>query len=598
MFADMADMPSHQTRVYRFACRGDLPSAALDEMRRAHELSNRLIEIERQHEERVKEVWRQAPTLLALEERAAGEQEAADEAVQQIRRYRQKNRTTQPSAELKANLKVARKVLRETRKEIREEKERIYPILKPDLVKLGEERQAAIKATYRPAVDGGLYWANYNFVTDRHAAAVKAVRSRRKMGLPSDLRFRSWNGGEGTVVVQLQRQTGTPARTPDVLADPQGKYRNVASLSPALDPTHWASLTRAEQRKERHGVLRFRVGSGDAADMVEMPVFLHRPIPPDADACFMEIKRTRLGRRYFTHVSVVVRLPVTPMRTEGPRVAMHVGWRSLGDGSLRVAVVTGVPAGEVPRDLLNVVRLHDGWAEIVVPAWYREQMEYVRSLSSIRSKNLDTMKTWLLAWLAQHPDHGIVGTENIDRWRSPDRFAHLIQRIYEDTELDEELRTYLEAWRKQDEHVREIEDNLRDKVQGRRNNAYANVAAWLLCDAGLLVVDSYNIATIAKKPDITEDDSAAHRTARANRAFAAPGRLREIMIDGARRRGVQVQPVDGTISKLHYVCGHELDQDEREASVMVWCPTCETMVDQDANALEMLKHREPDPDPA
>lgn len=590
MVTGMADAPTHQTRVYRFAIWGDLPPAAVAEMRRGHELSNLLIEIEKGHEERVKEAWRLAPDIEALEATVAELQAVVLDVVSEVKAYRQEHRTTQPSKELKLKLKDVRKDLREARAALKDEKIRMYPVLKPKLVKLGEQRNQLIKDTYRPAVDNGLYWANYNSVRDRHEAAVKAVRSRRKMGLPSNLRFRYWDGGVGTLVVQLQRQAGQPVRTPHVIADTNGKYRNVAFLAPAHDPTHWATLTRSEQKKIRIGTLRFRIGAGDEAGMVETPVFVHRPIPPEADICFMEIKRTRLGQRYFSFVSVVVRLPVTPMRTEGHRVAMHVGWRALSDGALRVAVVAGMNSMP-PEGLDDIVRMHVGWAEVVVPNWYREQMEYVRSLTSIRGKNLDVMKKWLLAWLAAHPDHGIVGIESIDRWRSADRFSELIVRIAAEDNLDAGLREYLTAWRKQDIHVREIEDNLRAKVIARRNDKFANVAAWLLDTAGLVSIDHFNIARMARKPDISEQDTEAHRAARSNRVLAAPGRLRQCMIDGASRRGVQVQAIDGTIASVHHICGNDLDQDAREQNVMVWCSKCEMMVDQDANALELLKGR-------
>ena len=76
----MASEQNHQTRVYRYALRGDLPESALRELRRAHELTNRMVEIERDHEERIKEVWRRAPSLLALEQQAI----AQDEDVQTV----------------------------------------------------------------------------------------------------------------------------------------------------------------------------------------------------------------------------------------------------------------------------------------------------------------------------------------------------------------------------------------------------------------------------------------------------------------------------------------------------------------------------------
>jgi hypothetical protein len=595
------DAPDFQTRVYRYRCLGDLPQPALDEMRRGHELSNRMVEVERRHEERIKDVWRQAPTLQALETEVTELEEKAEEVAERVKRARQRSRSTEVPAELKDELKAVRKKRATAKAALRDEKARIYPLLKPDIVAAGEARKAAIKALYAPAIADGLYWANFNFVRDRHEAAVKAVRGRRKMGLPSSLRFRRWNGGEGTLAVQLQRQISTDprqaqlVRSPTLIADPAGRFRNVMHLTPALDPADWATRTRAQQRKIRLGTIRFRIGSGDAAGHVQMPIIIHRPLPPDADICFVEIKRIRLGSRFQTFVSVVVRLPVVPQRTSGPRVAMHVGWRSLGDRSLRVGVVTGVRSAP-PPDLHDVVRFHDDWAEIVVPAWYRDQMDHVHRLSSIRSKSLDVMKTWLLKWIDDHPDHDLVGIDMIDRWRSADRFGHLIGFVLNDKLGDDELREYLNAWWVQDVHVRDEEDNLRAKIIARRNNAFCNVAAWLLADAALLVIDNYNIANIARRPNLTEPDLVAHRVARANRVLAAPGRLRGAMVDAAARRGVHVQTVDGTISKIHAVCGSDFEPTEREANVMVHCPKCQTMVDQDANALDLLRGRAVDLD--
>jgi hypothetical protein len=586
---DEAEVPEHQTRVYRYRVMTDLPQEAVDELRRAHELSNRLIEIERAHADRVAEVWREVPDLVALEGQVQDADDVVAELVALARKERMTNRSTNISPELKRQLSDARKLLREAKTAFRDKKGLLYPVVKPKLAKLGTDRRSAIKATYRPAVDDGLYWANYNATVQRHEVAVKAVRSARKMGRPSDLRFRRWTG-EGTLVVQLQRQAHQPPRTPAMIGDPAGYYRNVVQLTPVHDPEQWETMTRPERRRARSGMLRFRIGADNAKGWVEVPVLVHRPIPADADICMMEIKRERQGRKYQIHVSVVVRLPVTPARTEGPPVAMHVGWRALPDRSIRVAVVSGVTA-PVPPDFADVIRPHGDWAEIVVPAAWRDRLDYVHGIASQRGRSLDTLRVWFTKWLAENPDHTIAGVETVERWRSPNRFAALAKRIRDDVSVPEEVRTQLEAWRVQDQHLWEIEAHLRAKILARRNDAYANVAVWALDTAGLLLVDNYKITSVARKPDITSEDPEAHRAARANRVLAAPGRLRLAMVDGARRRGIQVQPIDGRISKLHATCGTELDDDEREASVMVWCPACQTMVDQDANALELLRSR-------
>jgi hypothetical protein len=619
----MDDERAYQTRVYKFRCLADFPEAAVKELRRAHELSNLMIEVEKGHTDRVAAAWREHPALEELEQAIETATEGIEEVVERMKRHKQKSRSTKPDPDIKAELVAARKKRKEAKEAFKAKKDLVYPILKPKLVKLNEQLREELKATYRPSIQGGLYWANYNAVRDRHQAAVKAVRSTRRMGKPADLRFRRWTG-EGTLTVQLQRQSDQPVRSPTTIADGErGLWRNVAQLTPAHDPDEWDTLTRAQQRRIRVGTLRFRIGSQpdkkavddeterrleelgehtenqaqavrdavhaelDQSGHVELPVIVHRPIPLDADICMMEITRRRLGSRMLVHVSVVVRLPSVPSRTEGKAVAVHIGWRGLEDGSIRVGVMAG--GWNPPEELAGVVRQHGTWSEIVIPGRWRDQMEYVQGVASIRGRNLDGLKKWMLEWLGEHPEHAIAGIETIDKWRSPNRFAALSLRIRGDDSIDIEVRQQLEAWRKQDRHLWDLEANLRDKILHRRNDAFAKVAAWCLDEAAVLRIDQFNLMPLMRKPDVGKEDTEAHRRARANRVMAAPGILRGIMLDAASRRGVHVQAIEGKISSTHHVCGTELDMTEREAHVMVWCAHCEKMVDQDANTLEMLR---------
>lgn len=584
------DENGYQTRVYRYRVLGDLPDEALAELRRAHELSNLLVEIEKRHADRVAEAWREYPELLQLEEAIGTATEAIEEVAEEVSQYKRRNRTGKVPPELKEKLKAARVARRDAKAAFRDEKAIKYPLLKPKLVLLADRLRAEIKATYAESVAGGLYWANYNAITDRHRRAVQAVKTRRKQGLVADLRYRRWTG-EGTLNVQLQRSVKQPARTPATIADDSGPWHNVAQLTPAHNPDDWGKLSRAEQRRIRLGMLRFRVGAGEEAGWVELPIIVHRPIPPDADICMAEITRRRLGSRMLVHASIVVRLPVTPARTEGGVVAIHVGWRALPDRAIRVAVLAG--ATSPPDEITGVVRCHGNWSEIVIPAWWRDQMDYVQSLTSIRDRNLDATKAWVLAWLGQHPNHSIAGIETIDKWRSQNRFAALSMRLRNDDSIDLELRRQLEAWRVQDRHLWDIEANLRAKILARRNDAFAKVAAWSLENAALLVADNYKLPPLMRKPGLSDEDLEAHRRARANRVLAAPGTFRNIMVDAAKRRGVYVESVGGEISSLHGVCGTNLDAAERETSVMVWCPKCQTMVDQDSNTLDMLRTYQP-----
>ena len=89
------------------------------------------------------------------------------------------------------------------------------------------------------------------------------------------------------MTVRLDGAEGPRPLTPTDLADPMSPWRELASLTPANYPAAWARLTR-QQRKAGRGSLRIpRVGSGEEAGWVTVPVFLHRPLPSEADIVAM-----------------------------------------------------------------------------------------------------------------------------------------------------------------------------------------------------------------------------------------------------------------------------------------------------------------------
>lgn len=77
-------MGDHDMIVYRYAVHGDLPDAAVDEMRRVHGLRNRLVEHDLAHEAAVAAIWAGHPAVaatLAERDRCEDAVEAAREAV-------------------------------------------------------------------------------------------------------------------------------------------------------------------------------------------------------------------------------------------------------------------------------------------------------------------------------------------------------------------------------------------------------------------------------------------------------------------------------------------------------------------------------------
>jgi hypothetical protein len=570
--------------VYQFAVKGDLPAEALAEISRAHQLRNKLTEIELGYQEKVAGAWAAHPQIAAGLEREDAAAAQAQELAAQIKAARSRDRSARPDPGLTAELKEARVARREAREEVKALKERYYAAqIKPAILDAAEARGADLKATYGEATGEGLYWATYNDTADHHRASVARMKALRAAGQPAQVRFRRWTG-EGTLAVQLQRQAG------------DGKWRNVATVSPWQDPDEFSAMPRHQRRAAaREGILRFRVGSEDHAAIVTVPVVLHRMIPAAADITGMRISRRVLAGKPSVSVSITVRVSKIPARTEGPLVAVHSGWRALPDGALRVAVAAG--AGRPPANLAGavrdqVVRDHGDWAEIVVPAGWRNIQARTEKIRGRRDTGMDALKGRLLAWLAGHP----AAREDADpestmaAWRSQARFAAIALRWRDQPPGGgAEITADLEAWRRQDKHLWQWEAHERDQLGRMRDEAWRRCAAWICASAAVVVMDEWDVAAVTRRPDVTEADDPQARAARANRVLASPGYLRSRIGSAARGRGVTVTEPPASVSPAaHYACGTLLDPEQRRRQVMVWCPRCERMVDQDWNALQHL----------
>jgi hypothetical protein len=578
---------SSRVVVYRYAVHGDLPEAATAELDRAHQLQARLVEIERAHGDQVAAAWAAQPQLAAADQRLQELATRVEELTQAAAAERERTRRRRITATTAQALGEARAALRQARSDRRQLQERLYPVVKAQMVQARAARNAAIKATYRTAVGGGMYWATYNEVLGKHRAAVARVTTRRKQGRPSELRLRRF-GGAGTIAVQLPREQDDPPRTPELLASGTGRWRNIAQLSPWYPPEEWQRLSRGEQRRRARGSFRFRVGSGAAAQLVEVPVILHRPLPREADVAMVRITREQVAGHFRAWISVVARIPAPPARVTGPTVGVHLGWRSLPDGALRVAAVAGASAP--PKDLAEVARHHGGWYEIVLPGSWRDLDRRINEVRSRRGVKLERLRAWLVAWTSAHPDTPDLPLPGeLRRWRSPSRFAALALHLRDDPPAQvAEAAERLEAWRRRDRHLWEREANERRQLLARRNDAWRRVAAWLAGQAGQVLVDGWALTPLRAVPDIVAPDDLQAQAARANAALAAPGTLRSAIENAAQARGVPVSAPTSAATATHHACGSPLDPADRMASTLVRCPRCDVQVDQDLNALRQL----------
>lgn len=585
-----------QVKVLQFGCpaKVDVPEHAIDQLRLANRLWNSLVEIHQGHDEAKAALWSTRPEIAAIEEHLSRVDEAHEETAEAIRAGKSKGRSREAvSPEMRARARELSAERKALRADLRQAKSDAYDVLKPALEAARADSRAAVKATYATCCqEAGLYWATYNAVVAGFETSLKRVRARRVAGLPADVRFHRFDG-TGTWSVQLQRQSGDPERTWATLVGGESKWRNIVSISTETLPD-------GDRRKHVRSVVTIRCGSVDGAPVhMSVPVTLHREVPPEADITQVQVTRRRVGTHYRLSVAFTLRLPADVPAERPGVVAVDLGWRSRGDGSLRVACWRGAgaaaPPSPLPEALRGWVYASDDWSsgEVVVPAAFVDEVERLRKIQSLRDDKLNVMKARLAEWLDHHPEAaeelGATGAE-VRKWRSAARFAALVLR-WRDARLDgeDEIFAVAEAWRRQDRHLLEWVANGTDQLAARRRDVYRVVAARLAEAYGQVAAEDMSIPQVLRNEHRAEEsESRQSEIARSNSRTAAPGELRSALELAAGSRGSRYEevPSAGT-TRVHATCGTWLNQDA-SAQITMWCPVCETGFDQDDNACANL----------
>jgi hypothetical protein len=593
--------------VYKYGTHSGttLPDEAIDQLRLACQMRNDLVADALDEEEAVKALWSTDPAVAAIEEDLTVVEDNLENLVKQAKAEHDIDRTIATRPTTSAAIKAARATVRDLREGRRQAIGVIRLRLKPDLEQIRAAHRDARKLIRQTYADKGLYWGTYNAILDDHAVSRKLVAAARKDGRRAQLRFHRFDG-TGTLTIQLQRQAGDPPRSPATIAAGNGKWRNVFGLT-KIDgsPEAVAAMTDAERKRTLtdRGILTWTLGQGAS---FQIPVTVHRPISPDADITGAQLTVRRIGAHHQITVAVTARVP-DPAPAEGrPPVALHCGWRTRPDGSVRVATWAAATPVEVPPALADVVVSHGGqWGEIVLPAAWIEYATRPSALRGQRDLNLAPVQAKLADWLDQHPQPGdddrpeLTGAV-VRQWHSPGRFASLAIRWRDEPPpYGRDIAALLEAWRKQDKHLWEWEAHQRVRGIGRRDDAWRRVGAWLAGLAGVLITEETDLLAVMRQQlDPADDDPVLHgagqRAARRNAVLAAPGALRQYARVAAARRGVTVRQADQAyLSRTCPHCHAVGAADPRyAASSVVTCPSCDRSYDQDHAAVTAMLARE------
>lgn len=574
------------------------PTGVQEQLRLAHELREELVGLRTAYEADLQALWSTFATVAAAEEQLARAQATWTAAAEHTKAERQRLNRRLPRSEVEtaalAALREARQRRRAAISDVREQAASLR-------ASRTDEYKRDQRALYHRYVqERGLFWCTWNDVVAQHFGEVKRLRQRRRSQPGAALRHHVFEG-TGTIAVQIIRRGDGPARSPAILADPNGKYHNYLHL-PWTDPDVWQNMSVSQRRRAGRVSVRFRYGRTADGDMllVELPVQQHRQLPADADitGARLTIRRTPAGPR--ASLSVAATVPDRVKRRTGPSVAVHLGWRR-SDAGIIAATWRSTRALDFPPSLASVVIAESArTGRLVVPAAISEAFGRADDVRAERGQGTRAVQRSLAAWLSQNgpiedPVHrgGFLDAAVVSQWRGAVHL-HVLALAWAASPPRgaESMAALLQRWQRRETKLRRGPDlGQRRHARAGRDDLYRRFAAVLATQVKTLVVDDLQLSELSVTAHARVP--AARKLMAHARTVAGPARLRSILTNAAAREGCFINDVGRVgLSRIHGDgCGYENPSDARYQSAVVRCDGCGQSYDQDHAATALMLQR-------
>ena len=500
-------------------------------IRAAHQLRNKLCELELEKRKRFYEMLaRESSDYAATESAIRSEESRLGKAREAIQAAKKTQQTTRPDGveshmEVVKASKASLRDLRAKLKSIRKE-----TLVKPRVKQWLESNAASHKAACKEAEqESGLYWGTRALVRD----SCRAFAS----GAPP--RFARYSR-EGQLAVQLQ-----------------------GGLA-AEDVTAPNTLCYIES-DERKTYAYLRIGSSSERSPVfaRVPITFHRPLPAGSRIKWAYLERRKMANQDRWHLRLTIDVDVDTDRDVSTWCAVHFGWKMEPSGTLRVAIWEGCDGrkGSIslsPEHLQDYTRLDEVKAE----------------RDNLRNGILCQLSVWLDVcerpeWMP-HPK----------QIRSSARLAALVSHWIENRiPGDGHILEQLEQWRNRDKRRWQHSCRLSARIVRRRKNQYRVVAKQLSDRYGVLYAAKIEVAKLTENSqpeDMVADQHAIHRHAR----WAAPSLLMQVLQEKFPLHWLSV--ASKNLTRECHKCGKVCSVSTKHRTTQ--CTSCKSW-DVDENAL-------------
>lgn len=467
----------------------------------AHTYKNKLIELERLRRDQYAELAKaHYPDIEIWEKLAADADEEIIAIRSEIKKQNTRTRKRTGTPEQQERIRVLKEQRREAMAEVRRLKKdaKENKLFTAELARLNaeyHERQKQERAAC------GLYWGTY----------LSVESDIPRTGPPP--RFQRWDGG-GKVCVQIQHGLTIE----QVFACTDNRLRIVKPDEAAYQLER---PTCAHKRMMRTTAM-MRIGSDEKGGPIwaEIPILLHRLPPDDAKVKWAYlVRRPAAGTREDWSFQLVLEREKgwgDPLCAQDGSADVRIGWKLTPEG-FSVATIKG----------------DDGYhSDVILPRVILDKWQRSESLGALRRNCFNQQLEHLQEWIAEYnlalPAWLTEQTAHVAKWRSAGKLAWLLRQWREKRfKGDEEIVEALEAWYKDDLHLKRWEYAEREKCIAMRNEEYRRLAAQLRRAYHTINISGWSLAKLLKKPE--SEDNRNSRGARLYQRIAAPGLLRRLI---------------------------------------------------------------------
>ena len=551
--------------VYRYGLRAPLDWVESCEEQVSGQLAlwNRLVAIETEHREAVRAISGEDREVIEIKREFDALVHDIQEAIGERakRRAKVRSKAKADAADLDTQIANLKQRRREIASQLKISSKRAYGQNRERLRALEEKRRAAVKRARQEAAAAGLWWGHYNaIIASYDLARQRTIREGRSLH---------------------PRQPGGRARLVNQIIGGMSvaEFESGAHQQIRLGPQ--AGGRRANPRfRTLIATVYSRRGGGKDHERrtATWPIFLDRPLPPEARIQQVIISREYRSHCWHWHASFLLRVPAPKERVKGPRVAVNLGWRMLPGG---------VRVGTVLRDTVRATRSGPGGRveHIMLAPRVLALEEQCEREQKERDEDANRMVARLRGLALG--DAPIALAESIvailGRNRPSQRDLVRLMAEWERHSLwRADLLAEFQEWQKDDSRLWHHVTNNRRHIVNLRRDHYRVEAKCLLADAQEIVINAHDMTKTARR-----ERSELPAPVRKMRFLAAPSELRTAILNLARRDGIRVHMVELANDRCA-TCGMPFAAAVSDRGALIWkCPGGH-VVDQDENYCRLL----------